>query len=69
MVYVAKTKLCNIQYGSTGKILGKFDVLCFYHLSFLKYSQSLNPTSQIPNNFHAKPAKIDLLITFDREML
>ena len=31
--------------------------------------QCVNPTSQIPNNFHTKLGKIELFITFDREVL
>ena len=41
----------------------------FYNPLFLKYLQSLNPASQIPNNFYTKLGKIELLVTFDREMI
>ena len=42
---------------------------CFYCLSFLRYLQFLNPTSQILSNFHIKLGKIELLITFDGEII
>ena len=31
-----------------------WEIPCFYHLSLLRYLQSLNQVSQIPNNFHTK---------------
>ena len=46
---------------------GYWNISCFFHLSFLRYL-SLNPASQIPNNFHAKLGKTELLITLDKEM-
>ena len=39
----------------------------FYH--FWKYLQSLNPTSQIPNNFHTKLGKVEILISLDRKLI
>ena len=40
----------------------------FWHLLFLRYLQSLNPTSQI-SKFYTKLAKIESLITLDRDMI
>ena len=39
------------------------------YLSLLRYLQSLNPTFQVPSNFHSKLGQIELFITFDREMI
>ena len=40
-----------------------------YHLSFFRHLQYLKPTCQIPINVHTKFGKIELFITFDREMI
>ena len=37
--------------------------------SYSKSLQTINPTSQIPNNFHKKLGKIELLTTFCIEMV
>ena len=64
MERATNTKLCNLKVYFYLK--GFFwKISCFYHLSFLRYLRSLNPTSQIRNNFHTKLGKIKLLITFD----
>ena len=43
--------------------------LSFYRISFLRYLQSLKPTSQIPISFNTKLSKTRLLITVDREIM
>lgn len=40
-----------------------------YYISFLRYLQSLKSTSQIPINFLAELGKIELLVTFNREII
>ena len=41
----------------------------FYNSLFLRYLQYFNPISQISNNFGTKLGKMELFITFNREMM
>lgn len=47
---------------------GFLKISCFYHLSFLRYLESVNPTSQFRSNFRTELGKTKLLITPNREI-
>ena len=65
MVSARNIKLCNFKFN-----FKRFsENFIFLPSIVLRYLQSLNPTSQISNNFHTKLGKIELHTTFDRKMI